>query len=264
MSAAPPVDDAVWAAMADKPITVERRDGSTVTGKLIATQGTHVVLMGEDSVVTSVAKSDAIVVRDATAPADEMATADETVEPDPPETKPAGGTDEATKPTSKPVDDKKEEWPYKKLGLFTSHGVGYSHWRGSQYRSGGASYVLDAAVGYNFSHKFGVYGLIGGAVGARIADKTVWGHYGHFAVSFLVRRKHFAFLPGIGLALSSRKGPGDNVIKEAGVAIPIKMMGLIKLPKDLFLGIGIGYDLAIMADARLAQTISGQITVGRW
>jgi hypothetical protein len=83
-------------------------------------------------------------------------------------------------------------------------------------------------------------------------------------VQFLVRRKHFAFLPGIGLALSTRKGPNDERLKEAGVAFPFKLMGLIKLPKELFLGIGLGYDLAIMADSRPAQTISGQLTVGRW
>jgi hypothetical protein len=36
------------------------------------------------------------------------------------------------------------------------------------------------------------------------------------------------------------------------------------LPKDLFLGIGLTYDLAIMADTRLFQTIGAQVTFGRW
>ena len=264
IAAPKPVDDAVWTAMADRPLTVELRDGSTVSGKLIATEGTHVVLMGEDNVVNSVAKADAITVRaqEATEAAPTDATPQEAI----PETKPINppaeeGTDRKPISEDQPT---KEEWPYKKLGVYTSHGIGYSHWRGSSYRSGGATYALDAAVGYNFSHKFGVYGLIGGAVGARLLGGSARGHYGHFALQFLVRRKHFAFLPGIGLAMSTRKGPNNQVIKEAGLAVPLKLMGLIKLPKDLFLGIGMGYDLAIMADARLAQTISGQVTVGRW
>ncbi len=247
--------------MADRPITVELRDGTTLSGKLIATEGTHVVLMGEDNVVNSVAKTEAITVRaqEAAAPADADTPAPDAI----PETKPIDpppeeGTDR------KPIPESKSEWPYKKLGVYTSHGIGYSHWRGSSYRSGGATYALDVGVGYNFSHKFGVYGLIGGAIGARLLDGAARGHYGHFALQFLVRREHFAFLPGIGLAMSTRKGPGNRIIKEAGLALPLKLMGLIKLPKDLFLGIGMGYDLSIMADARLAQTISGQVTVGRW
>jgi hypothetical protein len=245
--------------MADKSIVVEQRDGTTVSGKLIATEGTHVVVMGEDGVVNSVAKANATVVR-ANPTADETPPAAEEI----PETKPAAGTEDKSETKPLPPEDEEEKWPYKKLGVYTSHGVGYSHWRGSTYRSGGASYALDLGVGYNFTHKFGVYGLFGGAVGAKLLDGAARGHYGHFAVQFLVRRKYFAFLPGIGVAVSSRKGPGDARIKEAGLAVPLKLMGLIKLPKDLFLGIGIGYDFAVMADARLAQTIAGQVTVGRW
>jgi hypothetical protein len=92
----------------------------------------------------------------------------------------------------------------------------------------------------------------------------VRGNYGHFALSFLVRRKYVAFIPGVGLAVSGRRGPGDDRVRETGFALPVKLMGLVPLPKDLALGIGLTYDLAIMADARLFQTIGAQLTLARW
>lgn len=238
--------------MKDKTVVLQRADGTSVSGKLIASEGTHAVLVGEDDVVISVPKSEVLAL--------EVETPEAGVPTEPPAPK---KKDEAA---AEVADEEKAEpeWPYKKLGVFTSHGVAYSRWRASDYREGGATYVLDAAVGYNFSERFGVYGLIGGAVGARLLDKRVRGHYGHFALSFLVRRKYIAFIPGVGVAVSSRRGPGDDRVRETGFAVPVKFMGLIPLPKELFLGIGLTYDLAIMADTRLFQTIGAQVTLGRW
>jgi hypothetical protein len=235
------VPESEWAGKKDQRVVIERKGGAPVRGKLIASEGDHAVVMGDDGQVVSIPKSDVTRVladgKDAKPKAD----------------------DKAAKPGKKEPD-----WKYKKFGVFTSHGVAYSRWRARHYRDGGAAYVLDVAVGFNFSERFGVYGLVGGTVGAALQDKTIRGHEGHFGLSFLARRKHFAFLPGIGLALAKRKGPGDAVIRETGVAFPIKAMGVIPLPKDLFLGIGLTYELAIMGDTKPYQSIGGQITVGRW
>lgn len=224
---------------------VERKSGAPVRGKLIAHEGTHAVVVQQDGQVATIPKSDA--------------TALKLDEPTP-----------ATKPvddkSGKPIAQKKKDpqWKYHKLGVFTLHGVGYARWRTPSYRSGGAAYNLDAGVGFNFSEKFGVYGLIGGAVGARINDKHTRGNYGHFALSFLARRKYIAILPGIGLALASRRGPGNAFIRETGVAIPVKVFGIIPLPKDLSLLVGVSYDLAIMAQTRPFQTVSVQVGVARF
>lgn len=240
---AAPIDDAAWAAMRDKPVVLERRDGEPVRGKLIAHEGTHAVVQQQDGKVVSIAKADVASLASDEPKAATPAPAD------------------ATPPAKQPA---KPTWKYHKLGLFTLHGIGYTRWRTPTLRDGGASYNLDAAVGFNFSERFGVYALVGGAVGANLASKTVKGHYGHFALSFLARRKYIAFIPGIGLAVAGRRGPGDGALRETGLAVPLKLMGLIPLPKELTLTVGIGYDLAILAQTRPLQSVSFQIGVARF
>ncbi|MBC8070886.1 MAG: hypothetical protein IAG13_21340 [Deltaproteobacteria bacterium] len=241
-AAAPGVADSAWPPMKDKQVVVERREGAPVRGKLIAYEGTHAVIVQQDGQVASISKGDATALK----------------LDDPAAGKPAGDA-------AKPIAEKQApKWKYHKLGLFTLHGVGYSRWRTPDYRTGGAAYNLDLGFGFNFSEKFGVYGLVGGAVGARIRDKEARGQYGHFALSFLARRKYIAFLPGIGLAISSRRGPGDEFIRETGVAIPIKLIGMIPLPKDLSFLIGLSYDLAIMARSRPFQSFALQVGVARF
>jgi hypothetical protein len=232
------IPETEWSSRKDQRVVVVRQGGAETRGKLISAEGDHAVVMGDDGKVVSIPKREVTAVKsDDSKPAD----------------------DKAAKPGKKEPD-----WKYKKLGLFTSHGVGYARWRTPGYRDGHAAYLLDIGVGYNFSERFGVYGLIGGAVGARLQDKTVVGHQGHFALSFLARRKYIAFLPGIGLAMGNRRGPGDLRTREMGVTFPIKLMGVIPLPKDLFLGIGLSYEIAIMGATRPWQAIGGQFTVGRW
>lgn len=208
-------------------------------GKLLAHEGTHVVLQQQDGTIASVAKTDAVALATPTAPT-------------------------VPKPVDKPITKPKPTWKYHKLGLFTLHGVGYTRWRNPAFADGGASYNLDAGVGFNFTERFGVYALVGGAVGARIHDKQTHGALGHFAVSFLVRRKYIAFIPGIGLGVGGMRGPGDLRVRETGVAIPLKLMGLIPLPKDLTLTVGLGYDLAILAETRPLQSIALQVGVARF
>jgi hypothetical protein len=231
--------------MKDKQVVIERREGDPVRGKLISHEGTHAVVVQQDGQVATIPKTDATALKldvpEPTTPTD----------------------DKGTTPTT-PSKKKTPQWKYHKLGVFTLHGVGYARWRTPSYRSGGAAYNLDAGVGFNFSEKFGVYGLIGGAVGARIDDKQVRGNYGHFALSFLARRKYIAILPGLGLAIASRRGPNGAFIRETGFAIPVKVFGIIPLPKDISLLVGVGYDLAIMAQTRPFQTISVQVGVARF
>ena len=230
--------------MKDKQVVIERKQGEPVRGKLIAHEGTHVVVAQQDGQVATIAKSDA--------------TALKLDEPTP--GKPVD--DKSGKPIAQKKKDPK--WKYHKLGVFALLGVGYARFRTPSYRSGGAAFNIDGGVGFNFSEKFGVYGLVGGAVGARINDKQTRGQYGHFTLSFLARAKYIAIMPGIGLALASRRGPGSSFIRETGVAIPVKVFGIIPLPKDLSLLVGIGYDLAIMAQTRPFQTIGVQVGVARF
>jgi hypothetical protein len=233
--------------MKDKQVIIEQGDKAAIRGKLIAHEGTHVVVQQSEGAVVSIAKADATALKspDAAPPKP----------PDPPKT---------TTP-----DEPKDDWEWHKLGLFTFHGAAYSRWRTPNYASGGATYNLDAGVGFNFGPRFGVYALLGGAVGAKIRDKTVRANYGHFALSFLVRRKYIAFIPGIGLAISNRKGPDDARVQETGVAIPVKLMGLIPIKKSgkiegLHITVGLAYDLAIMANTRPLNSIGLQVGVARF
>ena len=91
-----PVDDAVWAAMKDKRVEIERRDGTTATGKLIATEGTHAVLMSEDNAVVSIPKDDAVGLKVAEPPPAALPT-----DPPPPESTTEAAEDEP----------KDEAWP---------------------------------------------------------------------------------------------------------------------------------------------------------
>jgi hypothetical protein len=148
--------------------------------------------------------------------------------------------------------------------LFTSHGIAYSHWRTPSFREGRAAYALDLGIGYNFNAKLGLYGLFGGAVGTRLVDKEARASVGHFAAALRYKRKYFAFLGGLGLAVGGVRGPDDDRYRGSGLAIPIRMMGVIPLPKELFLGIGGGYDFAILQKGRMVNALSVQLTFGRW
>lgn len=231
--------------MKDKRVVIERGEADPVEGKLVAHEGTHAVVQSDDGKIVSVVKADVTALK----------------VPEPPPAPPA-----ATEPIAPPKP--KDDWKWHKLGLFTFHGVAYSRWKTPNYAAGGASYNLDAGVGINFSSRFGVYALLGGAVGAKIRDKLVRADYGHVALSFLVRRKYVAFLPGIGLALSSRRGPEDIRVRETGLALPIKLMGLIPVKagkiEGMHVTIGLTYDLAILVNTRPLNTIGLQVGVARF
>jgi hypothetical protein len=160
-----------------------------------------------------------------------------------------------------PPEPKKDDYP--KFGVFTTHGLSYAHWRTQPYRSGSAAYALDLGAGYNFKETIGLYGVFGGNVAARIVDKQVKGNMGHFSAMIRYKKKYFAFLAGVGVAWSRLDEPTETD-KDVGVVIPLKLMGHIPLPKHFYLGIGVGYELAIFARGRLFNAPSLQLLLARW
>jgi hypothetical protein len=266
-----PVPDAAYNAMIDKRVTIDTEAGSS-TGKLLSVAEDSVVLIGDDGEVITVRKADATRLRLASKTPDETLPSEEIPTEAPAETPADDGKPVASPADGKPKGDEGKRPPAKhKLGLFTSHGIAYSHFRqsdsrvgpASNFRDGGPSYALDVGVGYNFNDRLGLYGLVGGLVGAPLQDKTVRGHFGHVAVSLAFKGKYIAFVPGLGVGFSALRD-SDGVDRRAGFALPIKVMGIIPLPKELFLGIGIGYDLGILRGSQIFNGISGQLTVGRW
>ena len=243
--------------MLERRVDIETPTG-TVTGRLVSVGSDAVVLVRDDGEVVSVRKQSATRVK--------VATDEPTADPpatDPPASDEASA-EEPGSPEDAAVEDAAEPSSHRKLGLFTSHGIGYARFRTPGFRDGGAAYALDVAVGYNITERFGIYGLIGGHVGARINDNEARGHFGHFAVAFVRKWKYFAFIPGVGVGVSGIRGPDDARDRRVGFALPIKAMGLIPLPKELFLGIGLGYDLGLLPGGHVVNAIAFQVTVGRW
>jgi hypothetical protein len=224
--------------MLEKQVEVDVGD-QTHEGKLAAvTEGT-IVLLDDKGAVQTLPKNDATALR----------LANRKPEPKPPAP--------AKKPEPKKEDD------YAKLGIFTTHGVSYAHWRTQDYRSGSAAYALDLGAGYNFKDTIGLYGVLGGNVAARIVGKQVKGNMGHFSAMVRFKKKYFALLAGVGLGWSRLQEP-TQIAKDVGVVIPIKVMGHIPLPKHFYLGIGVGYELAIFAKGRLFNAPSLQLVLARW
>ncbi len=248
----PRVADAAWKAMLDRNVIVQTGSGE-ISGKLVSITEDEAVLVDDTGNVTTVRRAEvsSLKLREAT-PAPPAATT--------PAAQPATTTDKDEKDGE--AEDNK---PRHRLGLFTSHGVAYAHWyRRNRFGDGAATYALDLGVGVNFSERHGLYLLLGGMVGAHGLDRPTNGHYGHVAAAFRIKRKYIAFIPGIGAGFTALQDPDGGWKRYAGLALPFKLMGLIPLPKELFLGIGVGWDLAFLQDRHVFNGISGQITVGRW
>jgi hypothetical protein len=228
-----------------------------VTGKLLSVGEDTAVLVRDEGDVVSVRKVDVqrLKIADAEAPAPAPSGDEE----EPAETPAAADDESRPEPTDEETNENEETPDHRRLGLFTSHGVGYGRFR--QPGDGGAVYALDIGAGYNWNERWGVYAVIGGVVGARLDDQR--GHFGHFAVAFRRKWRYFAFLGGLGAGIAGVHGPGDALDRRVGLAVPIKLMGLIPLPKDLSLGIGLGYDLGLLP-GQVVNGISLQVTVARW
>jgi hypothetical protein len=242
--------------MLERRVTVETST-QPVTGKLISVSGDDAVLVRDDGQVVSVSKRDATRISIAADEAGPVSTQDAK----PATEAPADDVDPSAADADEENADETEA-EVRRLGLFTSHGVGYGRFR--RQSDGGAVYALDIGIGYNFNERLGLYGLIGGVVGASLLDKEARGHFGHFALALRRKWKFFALIGGLGVGIAGVRGPGDARDRRVGFAMPLKAMGLIPLPKELFLGIGLGYDLGLLPGGQVVNGISLQVTVGRW
>ena len=151
------------------------------------------------------------------------------------------------------------------LGAFTMQGATYTHWRGSGVNSGHASYAMDFGLGANLSPGFGMYAVAGGLLGAKIDDKQTNANYGHVAALFAFGGKYYYSTFGAGVAFSRLRYADDRLEKDKGLSLPFKLMGKIPLPKKLYIGIGITYELGMVRGfSRFVNGIGGQIVFGRW
>lgn len=278
----PAVDDAAWSALVGRRVFVETRDG-TWEGELLRSDGDSLVLVLADGRVQTLPKSIATGVRVAPPAAQPSPTP---AAPNPSPTPPPSSTSPGT-PTQEPAaaqegdgeegedeltpgeqrrKDRRENREHALLGAFAMHGVTYSHWRGDGVKAGHASYAMDWGIGANLSPTFGIYAMAGGLLGAKIRDNgRIKANYGHFAALFAFGGKYYYSTVGAGVALSRLRFADDTLQKDTGLALPFKLVGKIPLPKKLYIGIGLTYELALVRSFdRAVNAIGGQIVVGRW
>jgi hypothetical protein len=135
-------------------------------------------------------------------------------------------------------------------------------WSAKGERIGTAAYHLDLGVGYHFSEQVGLYLLGGGMLGGRVDG--VHTTLGRIAIAPGLRKKHFALMPGVGVAFS-RLRSGDAAYNDLGLAIPVRAMGMIPLRSKLYLGLGVVYDFALLKGSDIfVNVIGGEVTLGRW
>ncbi|MEX1368426.1 MAG: hypothetical protein AB1Z98_35165, partial [Nannocystaceae bacterium] len=282
---APAVDDAAWAALVGRDVVVEV-SGGTLTGELLRADGPSLVLAMSDGRVQTLPKANATGVRLATAPAAAPAAASPspTPAPAPATTAPAAeptpaaadeppAEEEELSRGDKRRKERRENREHALLGAFTMHGATYSHWRDSGRESTGvnaghASYAMDWGLGVNLSPGFGMYAVAGGLFGAKIRDDAngrIKANYGHVAALFAFGGKYYYSTVGAGVAFSRLRFADDTLQKDPGLALPFKLVGKIPLPHKLYIGIGLTYELAMVANfGRFINAIGGQIVVGRW
>jgi hypothetical protein len=290
-----PVDDAAWSALQGRQVVIETPSGA-VGGELLRSDGNTLVLLQADGRVLTVAKAEATGVRvvqphagggsttpvpaptpaptpaPAPAPATTPATTPvptataptATTTPAPAATDPAAAEEELT-PGEQRRKERREKREHAILGAFTMQGATYTHWRGSGVDAGHASYAMDFGVGANLSPGFGMYAVAGGLLGAKIDDEQTNANYGHVVALFAFGGKHYYSTVGAGVAFSRLRFPGDRLEKETGLALPFKLVGKIPLPKKLYLGLGLTYELGMVGGfTRFVNGIGGQIVFGRW
>ena len=124
---------------------------------------------------------------------------------------------------------------------------------------------MDWGVGLNLSPTFGMYAIAGGLLGAKIDNDRIKANYGHVAALFAFGGKYYFSTVGAGVAFSRLRFEDDTLHKDTGLALPFKLVGRIPLPKKLYIGLGLTYELAMVRGfSRFINGIGGQITVGRW
>lgn len=245
------VPEEQWQAALEQPVTVEVDGAEPLHGKLVASTPAAAVVIGDDGNVHTLQKADV---------ASLAVDAPPEAAPEPPAEEAPAAEDEA-----KPAEDKapeKDDW--KKFGVFTSHGVSYAHWRTDQYRAGAAAYAGDLGVGYNWSRPWGVYLVLGGHAGARLVDRTIKGNFGHLAGMIRYRgKKRFVGMAGLSLAWSKLEEPTRRV-KDVSVSIPLKAMAQFEVSDNLYVAMGVGYEVGFFSQGRIANGLSLQATLAYW
>jgi|GEM_PF-1418969 len=277
-ASAPAVSDAAWDALVGRNVEVQTGAGP-IRGELLRSQGTQVVIVKDDGAVVTVPKANATAVKvvqpppASPPPEREIAALDAPAEPEPAPAEDASEDDEELTPAQQRRKERREKREHALLGAFTMHGATYSHWRGDGVNSGHASYAMDWGVGFNFSKNFGLYAIAGGLFGAKIDgpadedgnDTTLKANYGHVGGIFAFGGKWYYSTVGAGAAFSRLRFEDGTLQKDKGLAIPTKLMARIPLPKKLYIGIGLTYELAMVRNFnRYINAIGGQIVFGRW
>lgn len=277
----PTVDDAAWDALQGRQVIVETNTGP-VAGELLRSDGTTLVLVLDDGRVHTMPKAQATGVR--VAPAGAQPSPSTPTNPDPPSSTlpPSAPTkadpssppdtadadpeaDEELTPGQQRRKERRENREHALLGIFSMHGATYSHWRGAGVNSGHASYAMDWGVGVNLSPRFGMYAMAGGLFGAKIDNGETKANYGHIAGMFTFGGKYYYSAVGAGVAFSRLRFADDTLHKDRGLALPGRLVGKIPLPKKLYLGIGLTYELGMVRGFdRFINAIGGQIVIGRW
>lgn len=257
--AAPAVPDAAWDAVRGKQVTIATANGD-VEGELATTDGDTLVVIADDGAVQTVPKASAtaVRVRKTAAPAKPASQiAPPIVEDEKKDEKKGDEKDDEKK-------DKKKKREHALLGAFTAQGAAYSHWRGEGVNAGHAAYAMDFGVGVNPTPGFGMYAMGGGLLAAKIDHKTIRANYGHLAFMFAFGGKYYFSMIGAGVAFNRLKFETETQ-KDIGLALPMKLFGRLPLPKHLYLGIGISYELGMVRGFnRFVNGIGGQIVFGRW
>jgi hypothetical protein len=235
-----------WQAALEQVVTVELDDREPLHGKLAASTAAAAVVIADDGSVHTVRKAEVsgLTIDTPEPPADPAQPA----EPEP--------ADATTEP--KPKDD------WKRFGVFTSQGISYAHWRTGSYRAGAAAYAGDLGVGYNWSRPWGAYLVLGGHAGARLINRTIKGNFGHLAGMIRYRgKKRFVGMAGLALAWSKLEEPTRRV-KDVSVSIPLKAMGQFEVHDNLYVAVGVGYEVGFFAQGRIANGLSFQATLAYW
>lgn len=261
------VSDDVWSALEGKEVVIETSAGP-VEGELTSVRGDTLVVIAPDGSVSSVPKRNATSVKVAKRdPGPALPTT-------PPPAKNGGGS-EAEAEAEATDDDgelsreekrkqRREERSHALLGTFSAHGAAYAHWRGDGIAAGHAAYAMDWGLGFNATERFGMYAVAGGLLGARIDDKQVRANYGHVAFMFAFGGKYYHSMFGAGAAFSRLRFE-DELQKDVGLSLPLKIFGKIPLPHRIYIGIGLSYELGLVRNfGRAVNGIGGQLVVGRW
>jgi len=231
--------------MLDKPVIIDRVDGlPALEGVLTAITEADVVVMADGGQIIAIKKSDASALRAPTSIATPTAAESE---------------------PSKPGRAESDQGPPPKLGIFTSHGIGYGRWRTPNRAYGGATYALDFAIGYNFKPKVGIYALFGGDVAGHIGpDRGIRANFGHLAAVLRYKRKVLSLMAGLGLGWSAQRGP-EETIRATGITIPLRLsLSFPKVPRHWFIAGSFGWEPAFFTKGYMFNVLTVQLTFGRW